>query len=138
MLNEQVAAAVDLVCGDHLVRFHTGSVVINGSTNFDDAAGLDVRPCGERLTPAISEGEESFDAPNARSRLTALRVSHQGLAALVGASRPMGSNRAHQAGGEPCGGTERQRGRVAGERAAPPQWRGGRFRSRQGRRVRSG
>jgi hypothetical protein len=115
-------AAADLGRGAHIVRFQNGSTIFHSN----DTVALDILLSGGRLT-AISEIAESFGLPNARCCLTTLRLSHEDFAALVGASRPMVSKGAHRAaravagapvGGEPRGGTERQRGPVAGERIA--------------------
>jgi CRP/FNR family cyclic AMP-dependent transcriptional regulator len=43
----------------------------------------------ERLTHALAEIADSFGISDARGRLITLRLSHEDLAALVGASRPM-------------------------------------------------
>ena len=43
----------------------------------------------ERLTHALGEIADSFGIADARGRLITLRLSHEDLAALVGASRPM-------------------------------------------------
>jgi len=43
----------------------------------------------ERLTHALAEIADSFGIADARGRLITLRLSHEDLAALVGASRPM-------------------------------------------------
>ena len=43
----------------------------------------------QRLTHAIAEIAESFGVADARGRMITLRLSHEDLAALVGASRPM-------------------------------------------------